>query len=260
MKIRPRLAQAYCLASFAVLAVNYYLQPPVSYGLTGAGVAVITTTWLWMVLAVIARPRRRNLTWALLTAGSGCFVIAALINFGYQSIDGSFPFPGPADVPFLLVYPVAGAGLALFSRQGSDGGHGMEVAGSAVLIAAVAAQVFTWPSVWVPLSDLPVPLLTKAVTLAYPAGDFILLAVAVAVFLAMRSGEPLPGVTPGRPQVSRAELWLVIGGITGLLAADTAFNYVSLRWRWDQPSVIDAGWFALFLLWSLAALEPAREE
>src|SRR6266700_2288211 len=103
--MKNRSPQAFCLVSFAALVINYYLRAPTSASITGAGIGVIATTWGWMLMAVLTRRDRRTLAWLLLTAAVGCFLAGALFNFIYSYFHGGhFPFPGPADIAFLVLY------------------------------------------------------------------------------------------------------------------------------------------------------------
>jgi hypothetical protein len=250
---RGRLPQVLCLASSAVLVISYYLKDPTSYAITGAGLAVIAMAWAWMLFSILARPDRRTLTWYLLTASTGLFTAAAAFNFTYGNFHhGTFPFPGPADVMFLMIYPIGVAGVLLLSREVKSPDGIWKALGYGVLLAAVAGEVFTWPSLWTPITDAHISVLAKVVSLAYPAGDLFFLAVALAIFLGMRSGKETPaayGVLP-----------LIVAGAIALLAADTAFTYTSLRYIQYQPSWINSGWFAWFLFWALAALEPPERK
>jgi hypothetical protein len=203
-----------------------------------------------MLFAVLSRKDRQNPAWYLLVISTGLFIAAASFNFTYGNYHhGVFPFPGPGDAMFLLVYPTGIAGVLLLSR-GSKSPDGIwKALGYGVLLTAVVGEAFTWPSLWTPITDAPISVLAKVVSLAYPAGDLFFLAIALAVFLGMRlSGQH---ISP-----THVVLPLIVAGTIALLAADTAFTYISLRYVQYQPSWVNAGWFAWFVLWALAALEP----
>ncbi len=232
-------------AAGAILAaeiVNYYLQPPFNGLLTAAGTAIPVTGTAFTALAVY-RWHREEPAWWLLTASLGMFALAAVINLSFQQITGTPPFPGPADVPFLLVYPAGIAGLVCFMKALRLTIRPQE------FLASLAVTVFAfWLLFYLVIAavirDADLSLLARVLTAVYPAADALLFSVVLVLLLAM-AGRMIP-----------VTYLLIAAGTVGLLAADAVFDYISLNWAWAQPSAIDAGWFFWYACWALAACLP----
>jgi two-component system, cell cycle response regulator len=170
----------------------------------GAGVACLSRA--------SAFGRERN-AWILL--GLGILAWGAAEVYWAVAIENNpnAPYPSPADVGYLLFYPLAWAGLALLVRARThelDWRLWMDGAIAALGTAALGtAFVFDFVAEQTEGSTVEM-----VVTLAYPLADITMLAMVIGVVA-------LTGWRPGRT-------WsLLLAGLTALVVADIAFT---LQW------------------------------
>ncbi len=249
MLTKARLIPAVFLALYLSLVANYYLQASSPGWISGAGTACLITATAAMGLGILLNRNRRTLPWLLLFAGQISFAVGAVINLTYQMASGTFPYPGPADIFELASYPCYVAGLVLLSRTGRPR-LALRAFVPAISIAGLAFWVFSWPELISPYTHGRITPLTRAVTIAYPAGDLILLfqmLILLSIVLIIRHLSRLA--------FSPAFL-LILAGTVGILFSDTIFSYVILHYSWSQPSVGDSGWLFFFGTWALAFLIP----
>lgn len=114
--------------------------------------------------------------WLLIAAGFFCFFIGDVL-WGVYVVQGRDPFPSPADAFYLAGYPVIAAGLAIAVRR-----RRAAVDRRALLdagLVAVSGALVLWVYVIQPaIDDSSLSPWEKLVTVAYPVGDWLLLAVA----------------------------------------------------------------------------------
>jgi diguanylate cyclase (GGDEF)-like protein/PAS domain S-box-containing protein len=188
------------------------------------------------------RPARR-LPWYLLCAGVAC-TITGDTWFNLVLLSGREPaFPGPADVLYLLGYPLLTGGLLLFARARSGGG-----ADRAALLDALVPTVGLGLVAWVywiaPFTrseDLST--LEKVVSIAYPLGDVLVLA----MIIRMLSGS-------GRRTGAVSTIGI---GVVGLLVADIFYGQSQLNSDWNIGSAVDLGWAVFYAAMGYAALQPS---
>jgi hypothetical protein len=117
-------------------------------------------------------------------------------------------------------------------------GAGVLAAGAVLLLPAVPESVL----VMVPyFRDPELSLVELVVSLAYPVGDALLLALASA--LAVAGGKRV------------VAYWLLVGNLVVTLVADTAFSVLALRGADTAP--VDAGYVIGYILLGAAALHPS---
>jgi two-component system, cell cycle response regulator len=167
----------------------------------GAGVACL-------VRASAFGPER----WAWILLGAAILAWGAAEVYWAALIDGNpdAPYPSPADVGYLLFYPLAYAGLAMLVRARAHEMNWrlwMDGAIAALGTAALGAA-FVFDFVAEKTEGTP---LQVATTLAYPLGDIAMLAAVVGVVA-------LTGWRPGRT-------WsLLLAGLGALVVADIAYT------------------------------------
>lgn len=230
-----RLSRRYLLVG--AFAVCCYLVVP---GLAG-------NTWLFELVAAsaaaaivvgVVRYRPRPLApWVL-------FIVAQLLflggDFFYYTFD--LPFPAPADALYLAYYPLQTAGLLLLIRSRAPGKD------TASLIDALIISLgFAIPS-WVYLiepyaQDFDESRLAALVSMAYPAMDVVLLAVAARLVI-------------GGGLRTRA-LALLSASILTLVVTDVAYGAIELSGAYSVGSWLDVGWMVSYVLWGAAALDPS---
>ncbi|HEY8625230.1 MAG TPA: diguanylate cyclase [Solirubrobacteraceae bacterium] len=173
--------------------------------------------------------------WALLGAGlvaSGAGDVYYSLAFGKS---GTPPIPSPADIFYLLYYPLIYAGLVLLVRgrvQRFAAAIWLDGAIAAATTAAVVAAAVYEPIL---AGAVHGDVAAVATNLAYPGGDLVLMGIVVGVFA-------LSGWRPGRR-------WLLLGAGLGLTAfADAIYFYESARGTYVVGGILDS----LYLVAALA--------
>jgi diguanylate cyclase (GGDEF)-like protein len=195
-------------------------------------------------VAIVAGVRKHRpaqaLPWYLMAAGQLIWSVADTVGAIDSDLLGNERFPAPADVIYLIGYPIVGFGLLLLNRERSRRG----LAGlldSAIFV--VALGLLTWVSLAQPTLDtLDVSAAAAVVSLAYPVADVLLAAVLIRLV-------PTPwGRTPS--------FWLLVSAVATLLLADvlaSAFEQLT----WASSDRLEVIWMASYLLWAAAALHPS---
>ena len=96
------------------------------------------------------------------------------------------------------------------------------------------------------LRDGELTVLAKAVSVAYPLGDVLLLAGAIR--LAVDHGR-----RPGA-------FYMIVASIVALLVTDFTYGLAILNDTFDRQLRYDAGWITFYVLWGAAALHPSMRE
>ena len=160
------------------------------------------------------------------------------------------PYPSPADVGFLLLYPLAGAGLVLLIRARA---HQLEWrlwtdGVIAALGTAALGTAFIFDYVAENTAGTPIQVATS---LAYPLGDITMLAMAVGTVA-------LTGWRPDRT-------WsLLLAGLAAQAVADIAYTLQSTNGalpagNWIDPIFLISASFLGAVLWQPTATLEARD-
>ncbi|MBS2536019.1 EAL domain-containing protein [Catenulispora sp. NF23] len=231
-------------AAFMALWTVFYYSVPSLHLLTW------TVIGLGAVGAVLLGVRRYHphtpLAWYLLAAAMLTLVSG---DTSYNLLTDVFsqvePFPSLADGIYLATYPLAAGGVMLMVRGRSP------LRDRAALIDAVilttAAALLLWVYIITPnVADRDQSWLANAVSIAYPLGDVMLLAVTAR--LATGGGLRGPAVR------------LLLLGVLGLTGSDVAYALVRLYGTWHVGSAADLGWVLFYVSWGAAALSPSMTE
>jgi len=201
-------------------------------GLSLAGLVVGT---------VVNRPRR-PLPWWLATLGVAALMLG---DTTYDVLTGPLgmdnPFPSAADAMYLAMYPLIAGGLLVLVRVTSPLGD--KHAAIDASLATVALGLLVWVYLVKPYTqDATLTWLQKMVSIGYPLGDVLILAVLVRLL-----------ISSGRRTRS---LWLLSVGTLGLLASDVAYGLIQLNGSWATGGLVDMGWMLFYGAWGAAALSP----
>lgn len=185
------------------------------------------------------RPGSRT-PWLLFAGGLLLWVTGDSIYSWNEDIRGVTPFPSLADVAYLSAYPVLAAGIfVLIRRRGAR----LDVPGaldSAIVVAGLGLISWAWiAGPIVAASDVPV--LERAVAVAYPIGDILLLTMLARLI----SASP----------ASSAAFRLLVGAVSVQIIADTAWAAAPST-SWDYSTALDLLWLASYVLWGASALHP----
>ncbi|NEE14870.1 EAL domain-containing protein [Streptomyces sp. SID7499] len=224
-------------------AVCLYLAWP---GLRGPLWAVVVLTGATAVAlgVLVNRPGHR---WPWLMLAAGLTVVAAGGTRAHAQgayVQASGPAPSPADAFGLVAYPLFALGLfgLVRSRRVGRALPGLLDA----LIVTTGLSLAAWIHLVQPLATRGgLTWQQRALALAYPLGDVMLLAV-------------LARLLPPRPLSSRDRaVGLLVLGTVALLLFDLAAGLLLLDGGLTSGALLDFGWIALCTAWGSAALDPS---
>ncbi|MEU9113783.1 aminotransferase class I/II-fold pyridoxal phosphate-dependent enzyme [Streptomyces sp. NPDC048483] len=195
----------------------------------------------------IHRPAHRWPWWAL---AAGLFTFAAgdtVYNVLASYLGVVHPFPSLADACYLLTYPLFATGLfglVHYRWSGRDVPNLLDA-----LILTSGLSVLVWDFLVQPLTHVQgQPWTERAVSIAYPLGDVLVLALLTRLLV--------PSI---RARRMRAVQLLVIGTAT-MLGFDIAYGILQLNGEWQAGPVLDTGWVVFYTAWGMAALHPSMVE
>jgi len=200
--------------------------------LAAAALATVCAAWR----AQRSTQRLRG-SWLALTAACGAWTVGQLFWIRL-TWTGVYTFPSAADVAFLLFPPLAG--LALLLRPTDTEAQWLRRILDAAM-TSLALGLIGWRMVQdaVQWTATTADFLSRAVAIAYPALDVLLLVLTV--------------LTLARSAAARLPLGLITGGLLAFVVADITFVYQQAAG--DNPlSPVDVGWSLGFECVALAAL------
>jgi diguanylate cyclase (GGDEF)-like protein/PAS domain S-box-containing protein len=188
--------------------------------------------WPWLVIAA-----------ALLAYAAG----DAYYNVQELYLQSSPASPSPADACHLLVYPLLAAGLFGLVRYRSPDHDLPGLLDALIITAGLALPV--WVYLVQPLTTVDgLTWQQRAISIAYPMGDVLVLAVLLRLLI---------GST--RAVRNRSVQLLVLGTGT-LLGFDIAYGILRLDGTWHAGTLLDSGRLVFCTAWGLAALHPSMRE
>ncbi|UQU61490.1 EAL domain-containing protein [Couchioplanes caeruleus] len=234
-----RYARAGFAAWMAALTAVYYAWPGShvfswsAIGLSGAAAVALGVR--------VHRPAQR-LPWYLIAVALVFFVAGDTIYYTQTALNLPAPFPGPSDVLYLLVYPLLAGGLAIFIRARS--GEANRAALLDALVPTVSLGLLSWVYLIAPYTRATdLTLAEKAVSVAYPLGDVLALAILLRLLTA-----------PGRKP---AALGLLSLSVVGVLFSDVVYGLARLDSNWAVGGPVDLGWIVFYAAAGWAALHPS---
>ncbi|MFF5085369.1 diguanylate cyclase domain-containing protein [Actinoplanes sp. NPDC000266] len=229
------------LAVCAVLAAVYYLVPFEAVQSAVVSVLGLSSSAAILIGVRINKPAVRW-PWYLMAAARACFALGELVYWIQVFVTGGDMFPGPADgfyLSFAALLAIAVVGLVRARRPGKDRPGLLDA-----LVLSTGAAMLAWVFLIVPyVRDETLNALERAVSLAYPALDLLVLAV-------------LARLVTGRGDRPPA-FFLLVGSILSLLLADTAYTVLGLMGSYEPGGIVDLGWLAMQALGGAAALHPS---
>jgi diguanylate cyclase (GGDEF)-like protein/PAS domain S-box-containing protein len=227
----------------ALLTVAFYLWPGMHMLWWGA---IGLSSTAGVVAGVLVHKPRRRWPWLLLATAVATF---GLGDLGYNVLTDVLglqnPFPSVCDVLYLAMYPLVAGGLLGFvrSRTGRNNRDSLLDAATLTIGLALLSWIFLIDP-YVRSDELT--LLQKLVTVGYPLGDVLTLA----VFARLITGG-----------VRRTGSINLLGlGTAGLLVADVVYGLVQLNGSWHVGGPTDLGWVLCYFGWAAAALHPSMVE
>jgi diguanylate cyclase (GGDEF)-like protein/PAS domain S-box-containing protein len=190
------------------------------------------------------KPRRAG-PWFLLAGAVACLIAGDLTaDLLIRVFHQQDPFPSVADLFYLTMYLLIAGGMAWLYRLGVVRRDAAGVLDALTLTTGVL--LLSWVYLIGPYVENPdLTGLEKAISIAYPLGDVLGLAVGASLVASMRA-------TP-------ALRLLAVGGV-GLLVADIAYGIIQLNGTWRVGTPVDLGWITFYVCWGAAALVPSMRE
>ncbi|MEU5666139.1 aminotransferase class I/II-fold pyridoxal phosphate-dependent enzyme [Streptomyces longwoodensis] len=230
------------LTLVGILTVLYLLLPPLLaplWALIGVEAACAMAVGIR-----VNRPAHRW-PWLVLTAGLLAFCAGdTYYNVQEQYFAAANPFPSPSDAAYLAVYPLFAAGLFGLVRYRWVDRDLPSLLDAMIVTAGLALPV--WVYLVQPLATLDgLTWEQRAISIAYPLGDVLVLAMLVRLLAR--------GPVGGR---NRAVQLLCVGTAT-LLCFDIAYGILQLNGSWQTGTWLDTGWVVFYASWGLAALHPS---
>ena len=186
------------------------------------------------------RPDRRA-PWYFMAAGQLVWVIGDAVDSWQVDIAHNEPFPGPADALYLAAYPVLAVGLVLLIRGRRPRRDVAGLLDSATL--TVGLGLLSWVLLTGPtIETSQQSVFAAVVSVAYPAGDILLLGVMIRLI-----------TTPGGRTPS---LRLLLTAVALLITADTAASALGLLTSADTGAM-NFLWLMSYVVWGAAALHPS---
>jgi diguanylate cyclase (GGDEF)-like protein len=246
---RRRTALFLCVALVAGFAVVLRVKPggelfTQSFDDIGEAVAAAlgAIPCFWRAVRTSGRWR---LSWALLGAGLAAWSIGEWIWSYYEVIEGSeVPFPSLADAGYLLFPVFCLAGLFVRPSAAFVGRARLRVLLDGTMVVA-SLFILSWATALGAVYHAGAQnTFSLVVSLAYPASDLVLITVAVLVASRARLD---------------AGLVLLVGGLTSMAVADSAFAYLVAAGTYGTGAFTDVAWVAAFLAIGVSALFPTAE-
>jgi signal transduction histidine kinase len=226
------------LGAGALATGVYYLLPVGPRAVLNVAVGVSAAVAIAVGIGC-QRPARR-LAWWLIAAAQALFAAGDALFSVNELVLQIEPFPSLADALYLPGYPVLAAGLALLALGRSPRRDWAEAIDAAII--AVGFGLLSWVLVMVPYFNDPfLGLVELLVSLAYPVGDVLLLALAARL-----------ATTPGRRTLS---FRLLMASLAVTMAVDTLFSVLALSGA--ETAVTDGGYMVAYLLLGASGLHPS---
>jgi signal transduction histidine kinase len=230
------------LVAEAIFALGYFLLAPSELKTASYAALGLASVAALVVGARSYRPRQR-LAWYLLAVGVLSLTAGDTINNGYEWVlRVEAPFPNEADVVYLAFYPSLVTGLLLLVRARTPG-HDRSSLIDAIIVAT-GVGLLSWIFLIVPYVRAPdLTLLQRLISIYYPLGDVVLLAVA---FRLWRAGM--------EPTIA---FRLLMIGLMALLLGDTVYGLSQLTVGWVPGGALDVTWVVFYILLGMSALDPS---
>src|SRR5215208_1530023 len=256
-----RLAWRLYLGTGALLTGACYLLP------AGLGAILNVVVGASAVAAFLVELRwhrpARPLPWRLIAGAQALFVVGDALFSVNELVLGIEPFPSLADALYLPGYPVLAAGLALLALSRSSGRRDWAGLTDAAIIA-IGFGLLSWVLVMVPYFDDPsLGLVELLVSLAYPVGDVLVLALSgasvsvtdgmyLAAYLLLGASGLHPSMAglsePSRRRLARLGRGRLLAMGAAALVAPALLIVQRLQGTELQVAAIAGAWALLFVL------------
>jgi diguanylate cyclase (GGDEF)-like protein len=231
---------------WAFLAFSSGLAAIYFYMLNGTAASVYWNVGVATMVAygfvAVSRLDRNRAAWAVILIGQACFLIGDVCFSLLEHVFHSEAYPNIGDLFYVAGYPFIAAGLVMLLRSRNESRDTGGVIDG--FIVATSIGVLLWVFFVEPTAlDNTLPVIERIITVAYPAGDLLL--IAIGAQLAVR-------------QVRRqAPYWILSVALLALLVADLGYLYQSLyTGGYAEGDPVDYGWWISYALIVAVLLHP----
>jgi hypothetical protein len=196
--------------------------------------------------ALTARSARGRLraAWLALAAGFAFWAVAEWLWTYFEHIDGAVPYPSWADAFYMLYIPGAAAALLLFPNVGTWRHQSRLIVDGIIVTASLF--VISWLTVMGPIWTAGAGnRLEFALSLAYPAGDVLLLALGLMVLVRV-------------PAELRLTLGLLVAALACSALGNGVWSYLGDPQAYRTGNIQDVFYFANIVLVILALIAGRR--
>ena len=231
------------LGAMALFIAAYYVLPrwrAESWGLIGL------STVLALLVGIARNRPTQTRPWFLLLAAVVAFVATDVVeNVLGEYYNHTSPFPTISDDLALFAYPLAVTGFLLLIYYQNSSHDWVGLLDALTLTAGLALLA------WIYLISPEVEgdsrtWWARAVAIAYPLGDVVLLAVLARLLNAS--------------DTRLAAMWLLAVGTVGLLTSDVFFELSLLNGVWRAGNGTELGWMTFYVCWGAAGLHPSMAQ
>jgi len=189
------------------------------------------------------RSRQLAIAWGTIALATLFYSLGGLVWLILEILLKEPPFPSIADGLFLIYYPIflAGAFLLLENPETTSELIGRTLDMAIVMGSATLGfwNVLLWP---IASSNIGQPMLERAILLAYPIGDLVLLGAFLIILY-----------NPSRKQ-GALPIFLLAGSLLAVIITDCIYSYQSLLGKYVSGGLLDLGWVVGSLLTGLAGV------
>ena len=219
------------------------------FALHGTSAAVFWDVAVAAMLAfgfrVASRLDKHCSAWLMILVGQACFLTGDVYFALLEHVFHSDAKPNIGDIFYVAGYPFVAVGLLmLLHSRGKSRDRSRDVGGVIDgFIVATSVSVLLWVFFVEPTAfDNTLPIFERLVSVAYPAGDLLL--IAIGAQLAVR-------------QVRRqAPYWILTVALLALLVSDLGYLYQSLYGTYTERDPIDFGWWISYALIVAVLVHP----
>ncbi|MFE0463088.1 aminotransferase class I/II-fold pyridoxal phosphate-dependent enzyme [Kitasatospora sp. NPDC058965] len=217
-----------------------YLLRPGWHTVTWAAIGLASSAAI-LIGVRLHRPSRR-LPWVLLAIANFAFTIGDTTYNVIKAVTGEpNPFPSLADVFYLVTYPLFAAGLVVFIRCRSVERDWGALLDALTLTSGMA--LLAWIYLIEPnTSQDGATWIQKAISIAYPLGDVLMLAMLARLIAIGHVRSP--------------SVKLLTVGTLGILVSDVLYGLGQINNTWQVGTPQDLGWVVFYAAWGLSALHP----
>jgi diguanylate cyclase len=207
----------------------------------------VTTGWYAAAMIIGAIRHHRPpmaVTWWLVALGVAGNASGILVEFVLMHTESESGFPSWADAAYLSLYPAVAAGLLLLIRRRAAEREWSSIVDATTLTTGLG--LLAWIFMIKPAaSDTSIGLLGHIVSVAYPVGDVVLLAITVRLMLAGGARN--------------TSFRLICAALLTFLAGDTAWAVIN-QMGWElgpfADTVLADVFLAGYLLFTAGAVHP----